>query len=339
MWIVRLCVFVALLGGAAWAIDAGADRFDRNGELARSISSRVGQLPQGNDVVFLGDSRTHQGLDPRVFTAEVQRRTGRTVRAINLGRPGMQAPFHYFALKNYLAVADRKPDTIIVNFSYYLLQGRYWMRQMYEGGFVLTPSQAWQLAAAGVVDWPVAARWYVSAKTGFDVSRAAFQDHFMRELVADPQNMVVQLDGHMFTEETIYSPQYRGYLPRGDAAIADDDRAEGSGIAIAPQDEAILSFFDRFLALAADEGIRVIIYEFPWPQTNDTAGDRAIIDHYRALLTARAAGHRGVSFADYRPFLPNRNFVDPLHVNNTGSHVLTGLAAGWYLAQPAVPDG
>jgi hypothetical protein len=69
----------------------GMRHYDGQSEVGRSISDgRYHRIPA--DVIFLGDSRAHEGLDPEVFAAE-SAKTGTRLAALNLGAPGMQGPF------------------------------------------------------------------------------------------------------------------------------------------------------------------------------------------------------------------------------------------------------
>ncbi len=332
MWLAfRLCLYAVALAGVNWAMSAWFPMLDQNRELGRSVSAELGRLDGDNDVLFIGDSRTQQGLDPKRFAAVVRAQSGRIVQARNLGRAGMQTPFYYYTLQNYLASADRDPDTIIVAPSYYLLHGRDWMDRIYFAGFVPTDAQVDDALGSGLIDLPEAVAWRLRDAVPLLGYFHSANSNLTRLIQPDPVALAEEFDHQAQLRETLYGEPYRGFLPRGAGHIGPTTGSDGSVFAIDQADPLYLEYFSRFLKLAEEHRINVIVYEYPWPKAHDTPLDRQKIAHYRSVLEAAARPFPNVHFVEYEPFMSHEFFVNPLHLNSAGAGILSRLAARWYV--------
>jgi len=305
------------------------DKIDPNVEYAASLSSRIQKLPLDNDYVFIGDSRTHQGMRPDTFAQEYRRLTGQTVRAVNLGRPGMQTPFMLFSLQNYLESTSRKPEAVIVNVSYYLLGGQDWMDKIYLRGFTPTYDQTAMAIRNSYLSVTEAVFWHLRSRIPLWRYRGTFHNVVVPALAHGGEAFAKALDQHRFLEYTTYDPILRGYSPRGASFIGEGTRSVGTAFRAGRDEERFLHAFEMLLALADQHGVRVYVYEFPWPPSHDTEMDRNLISLYRGILEERAVGYSGVTFVTYDHYFPYKHFIDPLHVNDPGAVQLSRLAAGW----------
>lgn len=327
---IRILLFLAAL----IALNLGAERLfepiDSNTEYGRSVSSRMARLDLGADVAFMGDSRAHQGLDPRVFERLV-RESGADVRAVNLGRPGMQTPFFYYTFENYLAASGDAPDVVFLNVSYYLLHGKDWMDRIYFLSFRPTLKQAADSVSAGLNSPFAAAGWYMRTRVPMLAYRLPFRNVFMPLWASDEEEIAAALTAQAKAEDTLYDSPTRGFSPRGASHIGPRTKQVGPIFNPGLADKVHLLYLQRLFALAQAEGTEIVIYEFPWTEYQRSDHDEATIAHYRHIIEAIGASFDNVRFVEHAHFWPHTYFVDPLHVNDAGSVRLTELAAGWYL--------
>ncbi|QHQ37160.1 hypothetical protein [Algicella marina] len=333
-YLIGLCVLLGVLVTVNAISVFVFEPIDTNTEIGRSISSRMDRLGMENDVVFFGDSRSHQGLDPRVIRREYQDLTGESMMSLNLARPGQQVPVSYYALENYMARADVAPKHIVVNFSHHIMYGREWFQAYYLHGFRPTAAQAVDAERSGLVSLPGAVEWYLRTRLPAWHGKKTFHNNLIPALTEGDGGLVAALDNQRKLEATLYDPEIRGFYPRGLAYIAADERNVTVPYEPARDDAVLLSYVPRMARLAADHGAELVIFEFPWPEIyRDSAVDKYSRDRLTTVLKTVLADEENVRFISYDPFMPPENFADPLHLNSRGAEALSRLMAGW-LARP-----
>ncbi len=298
---------------------------DANDNIGLSISKNP--LVYNNyDYLFIGDSRTHQGVDPRVFMREMKSLTGHEVTAYNLGRPAMQAPFYYLVTKDYLNVTGYKPKAIIANISFYMLGGTKWLEDIYLGYYKPKPWQVVDVVKHRLLRPHRALQWYVRSYVPML--------RFRKRIKSLYWGLLTNFDGAMRGIRAIgknnkkyYDPETFGYMSRGFSHIEDEDVPKsnhvfGAGYSIYKH------YFKDFFKLARDKGYKVIIYDFPWPDIwlkNKEKQKRfgPIHAHWKKIIKEIAEGNPNVIFLDHDIYWPKENFVDPLHLNQNGAEKLT----------------
>ncbi len=333
--ILRILAFCAVI----FALNIGAnvlfEPIEGNSELSRSLSDRIEHIGHNGDVIFMGDSRTHQGLSPRTFEAAVRESTGEQLTAVNLGRPGMQTPFFYYALQNYLNTTEKKPKVLIMNVSYYLLHGRDWMDKIYFLGFTPTWDQTVDSVRSGLQNPWQAFMWNLRTRTPLLQYRWPFKSVFMN-LWASPVSEIKEgLNFHHRVEATLYDGETGGFLSRGPSHIGPTTKQIGPIFNPGLADPLHLRYLQRVMQMARENDIEIIIYEYPWPEYQKSDHDVATIAHYTEIITKIAAPFENVHLVEHAHFWEHTFFVDPLHVNDSGADRLSKLAAKWYMELPA----
>jgi hypothetical protein len=314
----------------------GMHRMDAQDEIGRSLSD--GRYdPIQADVLFIGDSRTHQGLDPEVFSAEIAKR-GDRLTALNLAAPGMQGPFYYFVLKDYLDHTPVSPRAIVANISFYMLGGAQWFQDIYMAYYTPNMGQALDAVRSRLLLPADALNWYVRTRIPalrYNKSFAGLIDTF----AADPMlGLATTRDAVASVMGRIQDISKRGYLSSGEHSItADDMKAVNYDVyAIGFHNgySVYLDYFKRFFDLAADRHIHVFVYPFPWPEKADGSQVfHKVYDFYERMIKSLAQGNPYVHFVEYNHFWTPDYFVDPLHVNQKGAERLSRMAACWVLSE------
>lgn len=301
---------------------------DTNGATASGLDSR-----QATDVLFIGDSRTNQGIDPRVF----EEASGKQISALNLGRPGMQAPMFYFLTRDYLENSPTHPKAIVVNISFYLLGGRQWFEDIYLAYY---NPQFWQVTDAldtQLINTDEALSWYFGTRIPMlryrkrlaglidsfaeDPTRAAFREHARNSLIAN-----------LARDE-----KNKGYLSRGVSALSGVSENEFASYKVGIDNgySVYTDYLKRFFDLAARYRIHVIVYAFPWPlQAKAAPNFQEVLAHYDNKIKSIAEGNPYVHFVEHDFYWNEKYFADPLHLNQQGAEVLSRRALEW--VQPYV---
>lgn len=296
---------------------------DTNGASAAGLDRKPAA-----DVIFLGDSRTNQGIDPRVF----EEASGNKITALNLGRPGMQAPMFYFLTRDYLENSPTHPKAIVMNISFYLLGGRQWFEDIYLAYY---NPQFWQVTDAldtQLIDKKEALSWYFGTRIPMlryrkriaglidsfaeDPTRAVFREHARNSLISNLSR----------------DEKSKGYLSRGAGALNGVSENEFGSYKVGIDNgySVYADYLKRFFDLAARYRIHVIVYPFPWPvQAKAAPNFQVVLQHYDKKIKSIAEGNPYVHFVDHDFYWNEKFFIDPLHLNQQGAEVLTQRAFEW----------
>lgn len=315
-------------------------QFDAQDETGNSLSDgRFNALP--TDVIFIGDSRTHQGLDPEVFAAE-SAKVGSPMKALNLAAPGLQGPFYYFIFKDYLEHAPAPPKAVVMNISFYMLGGAQWLQDIYLAYYTPDIAQVRDVAEHKLLLPSDAIAWYFRTRIPalrYNKSFSGLIDAF----AADPlHGLPVMREAVLSSRARIMDISRRGYFSSGAKFVTEDDMKRtdydvyktGFELGYASYQD----YFKRFFDLAAEHHVQVIIYPFPWPQKADQSKNfHNVYDYYERQIKSLAKDNPYVHFANYNYFWTLDYFVDPLHVNQKGADRLTKMAAQWVVWQSSPP--
>lgn len=300
-------------------LEIAAPYFDSNYNNMKDIND--GAWVDGADVLFLGDSRTHQAMIPAEFSRAAAQQ-GWEVDAMNLGRPGMQTPFAYFIANRVMSEAARPPKAIVINISFYLLGGDQWMKDIYLAYYRPTISElltAYRVPFNGAANTP---EWL--ARTWLPVWKLrARVDTFVQTLISDPSRAyreIVGVNEHRVAGDFDVA---QGYLTRGDEHISEDDvHPVHYTTGIERGYSAYFQYLDMLFSSAREAGVHVYVYRFPWPEQRANDPDFLnVVDHYWQML--KSHGTENVTFLDELRFWPVEYFIDPLHLNHTGAQQLS----------------
>jgi hypothetical protein len=297
-------------------------RYDSNDLIGRSINPR---LVEGGDydVIFLGDSRCHQGLDPRAFEQAQKNSSHPLMTAINLGRPGLQTPFAYFIFADYVKNAVEKPKVLVVNFSFYLLGGDQWMQDIYWAYY---QPKAWQVIDAmrhRIVTPTGAARWL--ARSEIDTFRYRKRlSNMLSSALRAPESLQNEFSGIADSIAKQYNPETRGYLSRGNESINESQVPEPSyTVGFERGYSSYFIYMKKLFDFARDNQIHVVIYDFPWPKKMNTQNLHDALNYYYPMMKKQAENNPYIHFYEKPLFWPTQYFVDPLHVNQRGAEKLS----------------
>jgi len=313
----------------SFCVEEGFKSLDSNSNIGRSISSNS-DIYKDYSYLFIGDSRTHQGVDSRYFN---QLMNLEYAGSYNLGRPGMQAPFSYFILRDYLENnQSTKLDTVYVQFSFYLLGGQQWMKDIY---FSYYKPKIWMVSDAvskQLVTPMEAVKWFFYPRvsllrhrkraTGLIKIVSEKKLHEIAEIISS----ISETRAEMFDSRSF------GYLSRGSDYIVDSDikptvYREG----IERGYSLYFKYMKKFFDLATKYKFQIIVYDFPWPKKQVEINETFLPAHsyYKKLIKKQAENNSNVIFKEYDFLWENRYFVDPLHLNQPGAEKLTEILARW----------
>lgn len=327
---------MALLGTFAalnLVVLAAAPYFDSNFLLMSDINDR--KWADGADVLFLGDSRTHQGVIPAVFSDELAKEGVTDTTAMNLARPGQQLPFAYFFSNKVAAEAAHKPKAVVLNISFYLLGGDQWMKDIYFAYYQPSLGDVWSACTMRLLYCDEAATWAVSTRLPAATFRSR-ANTMIKSMIADPTAAIAELEGIQGQRATMRFDVAAGYMTRGDGHIEPSDVPMPHGYTTGAEQgyKVYLNYLDKMIGDLTAQGIEVFVYQFPWPeQRENETGFKDVLAYYDALLGGIAADR--VHFLPTYRFWPTEYFVDPLHLNEAGARRLTVELADELAANPA----
>lgn len=302
-------------------------RLDLNDAIARSISENP--MVHGEyEIVFLGDSRCHQGLDPRAFRAAYADLCGREPRTYNLGRPGMQAPFFYIVTRDYIENVGRAPRAMVLNVSFYLLEESRWLNDVYISYY--TPTKLWQggvLRDGGILDTKGAVAWYFHTR----IPQLRYRKRsrgILDTLGLTPEKLSTEAQYNTALRADMGRPETFGYMSRGTSHIRASD-VDVSMYKTGKEAEVNLYFLSKLFELAKQHQMKILVYDFPWPDPAKSDEFMAVKDYYRHRVKELAKGNECIVFVDHECFWPVEVFVDPLHLNQHGADWLSARAARW----------
>lgn len=221
--IVRVAFLTLLMSGIfLYLVSLIVSRMDSNSHLGRSMSNNPSVYASEADVLILGDTRANQGVDPEVVESEIKSRFGKNIKIYNLGRPGMQIPFAYFLLADYLMKAPKKPKVVIVNFSFYLLGGMQWMEDIY---FSYYKPEIWQVLDAvdsKLLTFSKGVSWYITSHIPFLRHKKHFKTVILENLAGELNPMFKAYNWCTFFQNFVVSGSTKGYLSNGSVCVPND---------------------------------------------------------------------------------------------------------------------
>ncbi|MBS3849789.1 hypothetical protein KD146_13890 [Devosia sp. BSSL-BM10] len=314
-----LTAFLAFAGLNA-ALLAAAPYFDSNYLLMEDINS--GEWLPGAEILILGDSRSHQGVVPPILSAELKQ-YGLQAAAINLARPGQQLPFMHYFSNRVLEQAEVKPQAVLLNISFYLLGGQQWMKDIYTAYYRPTFAEAALACSTQLLNCMEAAEWFMGTRLPAVTFRSRINT-LINKSVTDLPGVGDEILGIQEQREAMRFSVAQGYMTRGNDHISRDDvpMPHGYSTGIENGYSVYLNYFDRMVQSLTSRGIKVFVYQFPWPeQRKDDPSFQEVLAYYDKLLEAH--GGSDVHFLPTYRFWPTEYFVDPLHLNEFGAQRLS----------------
>ncbi len=313
-------VFLIAFAATHKVIDSIMIGWDSNGNIGRSIS-RNPLFYKPYDVLFLGDSRSHQGLDPNTFNETFLKLTGKKITSYNAARPGMQSPFFYFIIKDYLLQTKQPPKAVVVNASFYMLWGSVWLKKIYLNYY---DPKTWQLKEA-LADLPVhyTAQWVVNSNIPLYRYRKRIND-LSKTLITNPKHFYRDLERTERSEKKFTKRESFGYAARHDERADEKKVARFCVFKKGMERDLYLGYLEQFFDLAQENDFKIFVYGFPWPEKcrEEPTFDN-VRQYYYDRIKKVAKGNPNIHFIEYPNYWPIENFADPLHVNHTGAQKLT----------------
>lgn len=291
---------------------------------------------EGGDVLFLGDSRGHQGLIPSVFE-ERMAEYGVELQAMNLSRPGMQTPFAYYFSKRVLGSSSKPPKVVVVNFSFYLLGGQDWMKDIYFAYYRPSLKETYHATVMKLLPWHESAEWYVRTRVPAWMFRKR-ANRVVRALLNEPRALRSELAGIYSQQDLSGFDISKGYYSRGFEHISESDVIMPHGYTTGFERgyDVYFEYLNLMLQELAARNIQVYIYRFPWPEQRATEESlEKVLDHYWDKLKEGNDQIATVHFLDNVYYWPVDQFADPLHLNHPGAMKLTTTLVDKIIQHPS----
>lgn len=282
---------------------------------------------EGGEVLFLGDSRGQQALVPAEFEKEMAER-GFALSAFNMARPGMQIPFSYYFSKRAVENARTTPKMVIVNFSFYLLGGNQWMKDIYFSYYRPSLEEAYHVCVMRLMECLDAARWWARTRLPAWMFRVR-ANNMVKQTIASPLAMLNQVKG-IYNQGAIARYEVaKGYTSNGYSYIEQKDVTPSHyRIGLEAGYSTYFDYLSRMLVELSARGVEVYIYRHPWPESRQfEEGFQDILDYYWSLLKAGNYEQAKVHFLDEVHYWPNRYFYNQLHLNHPGAVKMTRVLA------------
>ena len=293
---------------------------DSNDNIGRSIS-RNPIFYKKYDVLFLGDSRSHQGLDPNTFNASYLKLTGQKIKSYNAARPGMQSPFFYFIIKDYLTQSKHTPKAVVVNASFYMLWGSVWLKNIYLNYY---QPKKWQIMEA-LKNLPLhyTAQWALKSNISLIRYRKRIND-MSKALLAYPESFFKSLEKVKLRGKELIEEKRFGYLARPGERAKEKDVEQFCIFQKGMERDLYLDYMKKFFDLAQEYNFKIFVYGYPWPEKcKQTPTFDIVRRYYYEKIREVAKGNSNIHFIEYPNYWPLENFADPLHVNHMGAQKLT----------------
>ena len=306
-------------------------RVDSNYVIGKSICE-MSSLINDADVIVMGCSRSHQGIDPRILESQLQNKIGEDVKVYNFARPGMQAPFFYYILLDYLQNTEKKPKAVVINLSFYLLGGMDWMEDIY---FSYYSPKLWQVLDAvdsNLISYEKGLQWYFKTKIPFLTHRKKFKTGVVENILSPKEIVLKSYIENRFYKKFQFDASNKGYFSRGSEKIKKEEDFSGFkkySKGIENGYSVYTNYLEKFFELALKYNFKIIVYEFPWPVEAKSKELNTIIDYYQDIVREAAAENPNVIFVEDRFYWEKPLFADPLHLNQTGAGKLTNIVATW----------
>jgi len=282
--------------------------------LAPEKFNTLTSLKKDYNRIILGDSRSHQAIDPRILDENSSFTT------YNLAAPGMQTPFMYYAAKRFI---DEKevPEQIIVNMSFYMLGGQQWMKDIYFKHYKPTIHDTLDSYANGLNYYFVdALKWYVKTH----IPSLKYEGRITK-MLSDFTTIPKMYKESFKARESLLDELYQGYMPRGYAHITDDFKLGSWNTNFHKGYSVYFRYMNRFFDLTNRYDTDIYIYEFPWPlKYKNIENHKKVHAFYTNMIIKIANKYPHVHYIENKYlFLQNKYFRDPLHLNNLGADLIS----------------
>ncbi len=299
-------------------INAVMPHLESNGVIGEKFAN-IEELEGTYNRLVLGDSRSHQGINPKVLDENSDYKT------FNMAAPGMQTPFFYYILSRWIK-AKGVPKQVIVNISFYLLGGKQWMDDIYFAYYTPTIEETWDSYANMLNYYPQDAfSWYFRTRIpsirynkrirGLLNQYSSASDHgnFRTELAKLRDMRTRELD-----------EGYQGYLSRGTDRIDDEIDLSTYVTTIHNGYSVYQNYLKRFFELTNEYDFDIYVYDFPWPQQYETSENFIEVhDYYTEMIANVAEMYPRVHMISNEFFYAHEYFVDSLHLNDYGATKLS----------------
>jgi len=314
------------------------EQMDNNSHLGKSMSDNPSVYASNADVLILGDSRANQGIDSHIVEQTLEHKFGKNLKVYNLGRPGLQTPFAYFLLADYLKKSSMKPKVVVVNFSFYMLGGMDWMNDIY---FSYYKPELWQVLDAidsKLITVSQGISWYFTTRIPFLRYKKRFKTGILESISGDTNQIYKSFCWSSFFEDFVISGRTKGYLSNGAICVPPETlNLESYSDYVNTIHNGYSVYFEylkKFSDLAAKNNINVVIYQFPWPKIakDNPYFQEQILNYYEDLLKETVRDNPYIHFVDYDYYWEHNLFIDPLHLNQIGANKLSSqYAPDWIM--------
>lgn len=282
--------------------------------LAPEKFNNLSSLKKEYNRIVLGDSRSHQAIDPRILDKNSSFTT------YNLAAPGMQTPFMYYAAKKFI---DEKevPKQIVVNISFYLLGGMQWMDDIYFRHYKPSLHEIFDSYANNLQSKIIPnLKWYI--KTHIPSLK---HEGRITKLLSNTQGLPKMYKESFKARQLLLDELYQGYMPRGYKHIKDEIKLGKWNTKFHRGYSVYFHYMNRFFDLTNRYDTQIYIYEFPWPKAYKNYENLEEVHlFYTNKIKEIAKNYPNVHYLDNdNLFIEHKNFVDPLHLNNLGAELIS----------------
>ncbi len=276
--------------------------------------NNLDKLEKKYNRIVLGDSRSHQAIDPKILDYNSDYVT------YNLASPGMQIPFMYYVSKKYIDLYGA-PKQIIVNMSFYLLGGNQWMKDIYFQHYKPSIQEALDSYVNKLnYNFKDAINWYLTTH----IPSIKYEAR-INKLLSDVKSFPDIYKESFKARQILFDENYQGYMPRGYGHIQEKISTVNYTKTLHNGYSVYFDYLERFFELTNRYDTKIFIYDFPWPEAySDNSNLKEAIIFYNDLIKKVVDKFPNVYFLENNNlFLSHENFIDPLHVNNLGAEIIS----------------
>ncbi len=302
---------------------------DRYTALSHHLAHEVTEDP---DVVFLGDSRTINGVRPDVVERAVADLTGQEITAYNLGLQG-SVPMVHLAWVDHLIHRASPPRLVVIHtapYQYSTIMDPAQARKAIPSLF--TARGAWHALSAGMLVEQALQILGCNALSSLRYRQALLAMVFEGQQPGEPvwhgEQGYIGCDSVELTTQRHRAVRRAAEYARRAAVYARETRRPQAELDVQQR-----RYLETTIERLHEHGVQVALVTSPVAvATRFNDGRRAIYGEYREMLDEIAAEH-GVPLADHREqgVLPDYYFVDGDHATEAGA-----LRYSTYLAQTVV---